>query len=150
MASAAAPSTPIWRLLRTFSWQELRHHGIRHATAMLAVLLGVALAFSVHLINESALAEFSSAVRTVSGQADLSLHAARGGLDEALNSAVDVKGEAVRAYADRHALKPNTAAVRVKRAREALRQRVAESCGTCAEHGCRDCSCGRSSRATAR
>lgn len=78
------PTSPVWRLLRSFSWQELRHHGLRHATAVLAVLLGVALAFSVHLINESALSEFSAAVRSVNGQADLSLHAAHGGLNEAL------------------------------------------------------------------
>lgn len=52
--------------------------------AVLAVLLGVALAFSVHLINESALSEFSAAVRSVNGQADLSLRAARGGFDEGL------------------------------------------------------------------
>ncbi|HRH28848.1 MAG TPA: hypothetical protein PKV17_08720, partial [Aquabacterium sp.] len=71
-----AVRSPVWALLRQFSWQELRHHGVRHATAMLAVLLGVALAFSVHLINESALSEFSAAVRSVNGQADLSLRAA--------------------------------------------------------------------------
>ena len=76
--------SPIATLLRHFSWPELRHHGWRHATAVLAVLLGVALAFSVHLINESALSEFSSAVRSVNGQADFSLRAARGGFDEAL------------------------------------------------------------------
>jgi putative ABC transport system permease protein len=79
-----AMTSPVWRLLRSFSWQELRHHGLRHATAILAVLLGVALAFSVHLINESALSEFSAAVRSVNGQSDLSLRAAHGGLDEAL------------------------------------------------------------------
>ncbi|MBA4110755.1 MAG: ABC transporter permease [Leptothrix sp. (in: Bacteria)] len=77
-------SSPVATLLRHFSWPELRHHGLRHATAVLAVLLGVALAFSVHLINESALSEFSSAVRSVNGQADLSLRAARGGFDESL------------------------------------------------------------------
>lgn len=81
-------SSPVWPLLRSFSWQELRHHRLRHATAVLAVLLGVALAFSVHLINESALSEFSAAVRSVNGQADLSLHAAHGGLDEALYAQV--------------------------------------------------------------
>mgnify|MGYP006199738831 CR=1 FL=1 len=58
-------SSPVGRLLRTFSWQELRHHGLRHSTAVLAVLLGVALAFAVHLINASALSEFSAAVRSV-------------------------------------------------------------------------------------
>ena len=60
-------------LLRTFSWQELRHHAWRNAAAVVAVMLGVALAFSVHLINASALGEFSSAVRSVNGQPDLEL-----------------------------------------------------------------------------
>ena len=71
-------------LLRTFSWQELRHHPWRSAAAILAVMLGVALAFSVHLINASALSEFSSAVRSVNGQPDLELRGAQGHLDEAL------------------------------------------------------------------
>ncbi len=53
----------MYALLRTFSWQELRHHPWRNAAAVAAVMLGVALAFSVHLINASALSEFSSAVR---------------------------------------------------------------------------------------
>ena len=47
-------------------------------------MLGVALAFSVQLINASALTEFSSAVRSVNGQPDLELRAAQGGFDEAL------------------------------------------------------------------
>ena len=46
-------------LLRQLSWPELRHHPWRNAAALLAVMLGVALAFSVHLINASALAEFA-------------------------------------------------------------------------------------------
>ncbi|WP_298925148.1 FtsX-like permease family protein [uncultured Ramlibacter sp.] len=75
-------------LLRTFSWQELRHHPWRNATAVAAVMLGVALAFSVHLINASALSEFSSAVRSVNGQSDLELRAAQGGFDETLYARV--------------------------------------------------------------
>ena len=51
---------------------------------MVAVMLGVALAFSVHLINASALDEFASAVRSVNGQPDLELRAAQGNFDEAL------------------------------------------------------------------
>ena len=86
-------SSPVGRLLRTFSWQELRHHGLRHSTAVLAVLLGVALAFAVHLINASALSEFSAAVRSVNGQADLSLRAARGTLDETLYPTVAQRPE---------------------------------------------------------
>jgi putative ABC transport system permease protein len=71
-------------LLRTFSWQELRHHPWRNAAAVIAVMLGVALAFSVQLINASALSEFSSAVRSAGGQPDLELRAMQGGLDESV------------------------------------------------------------------
>jgi putative ABC transport system permease protein len=71
-------------LLTTFSWQELRHHPWRNAAAVVAVMLGVALAFSVALINASALSEFSQAVRSVAGQADLELRAMQGRLDENL------------------------------------------------------------------
>jgi putative ABC transport system permease protein len=52
--------------------------------ALLAVALGVALAYSVHLINSSALAEFSAAVRTANGEPDLSLRGPREGFDDAL------------------------------------------------------------------
>lgn len=75
-------------LLRTFSWQELRQHPWRTATALAAIMLGVALGFAVHVINQSALDEFSRAVRTVSGQPDLELRAMRGGLPEALYGSI--------------------------------------------------------------
>ena len=72
-----------WQL-RQLSWPELRYHPWRHATAWFAVVLGVALAFSVQLINSSALGEFSAAVRSVNGQPDFGLRAQRDGYDEAL------------------------------------------------------------------
>ncbi|NDP63887.1 FtsX-like permease family protein, partial [Polaromonas sp.] len=75
-------------LLQTFSWQELRHHPWRSVAAVVAVMLGVALAFSVHLINASALSEFSQAVRAVNGQPDLELRAVQGSFDEALYAQV--------------------------------------------------------------
>ena len=78
----------MFELLRTFSWQELRHHPWRNAAAVLAVTLGVALAFSVHLINASALDEFAQATRSVSGQPDLSLTNAQGNFDEAVYALV--------------------------------------------------------------
>jgi putative ABC transport system permease protein len=71
-------------LLSSFSWRELQHHPWRNAAAVVAVMLGVALAFSVQLINASALSEFSQAVRAVNGQPDLELRAAQGGFDENL------------------------------------------------------------------
>ena len=70
--------SPLWPLLTSFSWQELRQHPWRNAAAVVSVMLGVALAFAVHLINASALDEFAQAVRSVSGQADLSLGAGGG------------------------------------------------------------------------
>src|SRR3954452_11183734 len=75
-------------LLRTFSLQELRHHPWRNVAALVAVMLGVALAFSVHLINASDLSEFSSAVRATGGQPDLELRAVQGSLDEDLYARV--------------------------------------------------------------
>ncbi len=71
-------------MLRSFSWQELRHHPWRNLAAAVAVMLGVALTFSVHLINASALAEFSQAVRSVNGQPDLELRAVQGTFDESI------------------------------------------------------------------
>jgi len=70
--------SPLWSLLTSFSWQELRHHPWRNAAAVMSVMLGVALAFSVHLINASALDEFSQAARSVGGQADLEVRAGAG------------------------------------------------------------------------
>ena len=78
----------LWQLLKTYSWAELRHHPWRNAAAVLAVTLGVALAFAVHLINASALDEFSQAVRSVNGEPDLSLRAAQGSFDEGVYARV--------------------------------------------------------------
>jgi len=68
----------LFALLASFSWQELRNHPWRNAAAVVSVMLGVALAFAVHLINASALDEFAQAVRSVGGQPDLELRAATG------------------------------------------------------------------------
>ncbi len=50
-----------------------RQHPLRSAVQLLAIAIGVALGYAVHLINASALAEFSSAVRQVTGQADATI-----------------------------------------------------------------------------
>ena len=50
----------------------------------LAVALGVALAFSVQVINDSALAEFGAAVHAVNGEPDLSLRGNADGLPDLL------------------------------------------------------------------
>jgi RNA polymerase sigma factor (sigma-70 family) len=56
---------------------------------------------------------------------------------------IDVQGIPVKDYAAQHGLTASNAGVRVFRARQALRSQVVASCGTCADHGCLDCSCGR-------
>ena len=62
---------------------------------------------------------------------------------------VDVDGVSVHAFADEVGITTNNAAVRLHRAREALRKRVITSCGTCAEHGCLDCTCASTSETRA-
>lgn len=57
---------------------------------------------------------------------------------------IEVDQVAVKDYADANGISPNNAGVRIFRAREALRKQVARSCGTCAEHGCLDCTCNTS------
>ncbi|WP_373046867.1 sigma-70 family RNA polymerase sigma factor [Vulgatibacter sp.] len=54
---------------------------------------------------------------------------------------VEVEGLAVKEFAETAGITANNAAVRVHRAREALRKRVVTSCGSCASHGCLDCTC---------
>ncbi len=56
---------------------------------------------------------------------------------------IELDGLSVQSFAAEAGIEPNNAAVRVHRARAALRKQVLASCGTCAEHGCRDCTCGR-------
>jgi RNA polymerase sigma factor (sigma-70 family) len=59
---------------------------------------------------------------------------------DALQS-IDVQGTPVKAFAEQHGLSVSNAGVRIFRARAARKKRLIESCGTCAEHGCRDCAC---------
>ncbi len=55
---------------------------------------------------------------------------------------IEVDGVSVTSFAEEQGISKSNAAVRVFRAREALRRQVAVSCGTCAEHGCISCTCG--------
>jgi RNA polymerase sigma factor (sigma-70 family) len=55
--------------------------------------------------------------------------------------AIEIEGVPVKVFAEREGLTRGNAGVRIFRAREALKRRVVESCGICAEHGCTDCTC---------
>ncbi len=73
------PSLSRWLLIG-----EWRAHPVRLLVALVAIALGVALGFSIHLINATAFNEFSAAARSISGQADLQVQSAQGTLTENL------------------------------------------------------------------
>lgn len=55
---------------------------------------------------------------------------------------IEIDQVSVKDYAKSVGISASNAGVRIFRAREALRKQVVRSCGTCAEHGCLDCTCG--------
>lgn len=63
---------------------ELRAHGARFLVGAMAIAIGVAMGYAVHLINHAALAEFSAAVSTAMGNTDLEIRGPRAGFDESL------------------------------------------------------------------
>ena len=71
-----------------------------------------------------------------------------GGALETLTSAyasllreVDLGDATLSGYADSQGITAGNAAVRAHRARNALRKQLMRCCGTCATHGCLDCTC---------
>jgi putative ABC transport system permease protein len=72
---------------------EWRFHPARFVLTAVAIAVGVALGFAVHLVNGSALASFDGAIRSVNGAADLSVRATSPlGFDEALYPRVALAG----------------------------------------------------------
>lgn len=56
---------------------------------------------------------------------------------------VDLGDQTVGEAAQSLGITPNNAGVRLYRARLALRERLEQTCRTCAQHGCYDCTCGK-------
>lgn len=54
---------------------------------------------------------------------------------------IEIDGAPVKTFADESGITANNAAVRVFRARAALRRDVEETCGACSANGCADCDC---------
>ena len=63
---------------------EWRSHRLQSIVAVLAIMFGVALGFTIHLINTAAVSEFSAATRSLSGTSDLTVRALRSTFDETL------------------------------------------------------------------
>lgn len=57
---------------------------------------------------------------------------------------VDLEERGVPDVAKEVGITANNAGVRLHRARQALKKQLERSCGTCASHGCLDCSCKKS------
>ncbi|MCO6427883.1 ABC transporter permease [Nitrosomonas communis] len=68
-----------WLLLG--EWQA---HRLQIVVAVIAIALGIAMGFSIHLINSAAVNEFSAAVKSLSGQSDLQVRATQPTFDEML------------------------------------------------------------------
>lgn len=69
----------LFRWLLQGEWQA---HRLQIAVAILAIALGIAMGFSIHLINTAAVNEFSAAVKSLSGQSDLQVRATKPTFDE--------------------------------------------------------------------
>lgn len=64
----------------------------------------------------------------------------------ALIRRVDLEGQSISEIAKAEGISSNNAMVKLHRARQALKRQLERSCGTCAAHGCLDCSCGGGKR----
>jgi putative ABC transport system permease protein len=63
---------------------EWRAHPVRALVAIAAIAVGVAMGFAIHLINAAAFNEFSAAVKSLSGQADIQVAGREPLFDEAV------------------------------------------------------------------
>lgn len=63
---------------------EWRAHPVRALLAIAAIAVGVAMGFAIHLINAAAFNEFSAAIKSLSGQADIQVAGREALFDEAI------------------------------------------------------------------
>jgi putative ABC transport system permease protein len=73
------------KMLRLSCWLlqgEWRARFAQIIVAVVAIAMGVALGFSIHLINTAALNEFSAANKSLSGQSDVQVYGKHGFFDE--------------------------------------------------------------------
>lgn len=63
---------------------EWRSHRLQAVVAIIAIALGIALGFSIHLINSAAYNEFSAATKSLLGQSDLQVRGTQAMFDESM------------------------------------------------------------------
>ncbi len=71
-------------LSRWLLFGEWRAHPVRAMLAIVAIAVGVAMGFAIHLINAAAFNEFSAAIKSLAGQADIQVSASEAWFDESL------------------------------------------------------------------
>jgi putative ABC transport system permease protein len=72
------------RLSRWLLLGEWRAHPVRALVAIAAIAIGISLGFAIHLINAAAFNEFSSAIKGLSGVADVQVRGTEPFFDEAI------------------------------------------------------------------
>jgi putative ABC transport system permease protein len=72
------------RLSRWLLLGEWRAHPMRALVAIAAIAVGISLGFAIHLINAAAFNEFSSAIKGLSGVADVQVRGTEPAFDEAI------------------------------------------------------------------
>jgi RNA polymerase sigma factor (sigma-70 family) len=60
---------------------------------------------------------------------------------------VDLAGKSLETFSNKAGITTGNAAVRVHRARQALKKQLILVCGTCSKHGCTNCTCAKVERA---
>jgi putative ABC transport system permease protein len=84
--AAPVPATPAASMRRLSRWLllgEWRAHPARALVAIAAIAVGISLGFAIHLINAAAFNEFSSAIKGLSGVADVQVRGTEPFFDEA-------------------------------------------------------------------
>jgi len=71
-------------LSRWLLFGEWRAHPMRALLAVVAIAVGVAMGFAIHLINAAAFNEFSAAIQSLAGQADVQVSGREPSIDEAI------------------------------------------------------------------
>jgi putative ABC transport system permease protein len=82
LAPAAAPAASLRHLSRWLLLGEWRAHPVRTLVAIAAIAVGISLGFAIHLINAAAFNEFSSAIKGLSGVADVQVSGTEAFFDE--------------------------------------------------------------------
>ena len=71
-------------LSRWLLFGEWRAHPVRAVLAIVAIAVGVAMGFAIHLINAAAFNEFSAAIGSLAGQADVQVSGREASIDETI------------------------------------------------------------------